>query len=213
MSPTPAARAAFTIADLTALYSGSSDAVYAVDEEQRIVFLNRRAEEILGLTMGEAVGRSCFDVVAGTNYSGACICRADCSTIAAARRGLAMRDYDVLAHPEAAPRRWVNMGITVVNVEGFERPIAVHMARDLSSRREMMPEAEQAGRPAGAANLTARETDVLRMLAAGATVRQIAQHYVVTPATVRNHIENLMGKLGVHSRLQAVARAGELGLL
>ncbi|MCL6640364.1 MAG: LuxR C-terminal-related transcriptional regulator, partial [Candidatus Rokubacteria bacterium] len=35
----------------------------------------------------------------------------------------------------------------------------------------------------------------------------------VSPATVRNHVQNLLGKLGVHSRLQAVAYANRRGLL
>ena len=61
--------------------------------------------------------------------------------------------------------------------------------------------------------LTARELEVLRLLAAGAPNRSIAQQLVVTPETVKKHLSHLFDKLGVVNRTQAVTRARELGLL
>jgi LuxR family maltose regulon positive regulatory protein len=61
--------------------------------------------------------------------------------------------------------------------------------------------------------LTARELEVLGLLAAGAPNRAIAEQLVVTPETVKKHLSHLFDKLGVTNRTQAVARARELGLL
>jgi LuxR family transcriptional regulator, maltose regulon positive regulatory protein len=61
--------------------------------------------------------------------------------------------------------------------------------------------------------LTARELDVLRLLAAGAPNRAIAKELVVTLDTVKRHVSNLFRKLEVANRTQAVARARELELL
>jgi len=61
--------------------------------------------------------------------------------------------------------------------------------------------------------LSARELEVLRLLAAGATNRAIAKQLVVTLDTVKRHVSNLFSKLEVANRTQAVARARELGLL
>jgi LuxR family transcriptional regulator, maltose regulon positive regulatory protein len=61
--------------------------------------------------------------------------------------------------------------------------------------------------------LTARELEVLQLLAAGAPNRTIAQQLVVTQETVKKHLSHLFDKLGVANRTQAVARARELGLL
>jgi LuxR family transcriptional regulator, maltose regulon positive regulatory protein len=61
--------------------------------------------------------------------------------------------------------------------------------------------------------LTARELEVLELLAAGSPNRAIAERLVVTPETVKKHLSHLFGKLGVTNRTQAVARARELGLL
>jgi LuxR family maltose regulon positive regulatory protein len=61
--------------------------------------------------------------------------------------------------------------------------------------------------------LTARELEVLRLLAAGAPNRAIAEQLVVTPETVKKHLSHLFDKLEVANRTQAVTRARELGLL
>ena len=61
--------------------------------------------------------------------------------------------------------------------------------------------------------LTEREIEVLRLLAEGYATEPIAAELVVAVGTVKRHVANILGKLEVHSRLQAVARARDLGLL
>jgi HD-GYP domain-containing protein (c-di-GMP phosphodiesterase class II) len=65
-------------------------------------------------------------------------------------------------------------------------------------------------RPAG---LTAREVDVLRLLAQGLSSRQIAVRLVISPKTARNHIEHIYAKIGVTSRATASLFAMQQGLL
>ena len=61
--------------------------------------------------------------------------------------------------------------------------------------------------------LSERELEVLRMIAEGFSNQEIADRLVVAPSTVKTHINNLYGKLGVNSRVQAVTRARESNLL
>jgi ATP/maltotriose-dependent transcriptional regulator MalT len=61
--------------------------------------------------------------------------------------------------------------------------------------------------------LTARELEVLRLLELGLANRPIADRLVVTVGTVKRHTGNIYGKLGVDSRVQAVLRAKDLGLI
>ena len=61
--------------------------------------------------------------------------------------------------------------------------------------------------------LTARELEVLRMMAAGTSSRDIAARLKISYATVRSHIRSVGGKLGVHSKFEAVVKARELDLL
>jgi LuxR family maltose regulon positive regulatory protein len=61
--------------------------------------------------------------------------------------------------------------------------------------------------------LTAREVEILRLVAAGLKNQAIADHLVISVATVKRHIANIYGKLAVDHRAAAIARARDLGLL
>jgi DNA-binding NarL/FixJ family response regulator len=64
-----------------------------------------------------------------------------------------------------------------------------------------------------APDLTDREREVLSLLAQGHNTRGIATALPISPSTARNHIQNILHKLHVHSRLEAVAYAFEHGLV
>jgi len=60
--------------------------------------------------------------------------------------------------------------------------------------------------------LTDREREILILVARGASNRQIAENLYLTEGTVKNHMSNILGKLGVRDRTQAALKAKELGL-
>jgi DNA-binding NarL/FixJ family response regulator len=63
------------------------------------------------------------------------------------------------------------------------------------------------------ARLTRREKEVLALLAQGADNEMIASTLFISPQTARTHVQNLMSKLGVHSRLEAAAFVTQSGIL
>ena len=65
---------------------------------------------------------------------------------------------------------------------------------------------------ARAPTLTARETEVLRLVAKGLTARQVAERLVLSHRTVENHVQNTLTKLALHNRSQLVRYALEQGL-
>ena len=64
----------------------------------------------------------------------------------------------------------------------------------------------------GAPRLTARETEVLRLVAKGLTAKQVAERLVLSHRTVENHVQNTLTKLALHNRAQLVRYAVEQGL-
>lgn len=68
-------------------------------------------------------------------------------------------------------------------------------------------------RSVGAAALTAREHEVLALLATGLDVRAIAKRMELSVYTVRDHVRAVLAKLGAHSQLEAIVNAAQLGLV
>jgi len=62
-------------------------------------------------------------------------------------------------------------------------------------------------------SLTFREIEVLRLIAEGCSNRQMADRLVLSEGTIKYHVHNILGKFGVASRTQALARARDLGLI
>jgi len=78
-------------------------------------------------------------------------------------------------------------------------------------RRARFPAGD--GARAGDGGLTAREVEVLRLVAEGLTNREIAERLFIAQKTVSVHVSNILGKLDASTRTQAATTARELGLL
>jgi DNA-binding NarL/FixJ family response regulator len=61
--------------------------------------------------------------------------------------------------------------------------------------------------------LTERETEILRLLSGGYSNKEIANSLKVAEGTVKNHVSNILSKLGVRDRTRAVLKALELGIV
>lgn len=72
---------------------------------------------------------------------------------------------------------------------------------------------ERESRPRPLEPLTARELEVLQLLAEGASTAQASDQLGISTATFRAHVQAILRKLGAHSRLEAVAEAARLGLV
>jgi len=91
--------------------------------------------------------------------------------------------------------------------------LAPSVTRRLLAQFAQALPAGQATPPPALSELTARETEVLRLLANGLSNAELAQRLFVSEATVKSHVSSLLRKLGLRDRVQAVVLAYEARLV
>jgi PAS domain S-box-containing protein len=191
----------------------SSEGMFVTDDHQRIVAWSSAAQRLLGFSPEEAVGRTCYQVVMGREPDGHPVCGRNCSVTRNARRLRGTASYEVVAHArDGAAKCLANTVLVIEGPEGAfhvvhllrEAPAAVPVTRRLEAPKGEEPLVE---------TLTRRELEVVRLLAQGATIDEIASDLTISVLTARNHTANIARKLGAHSRLETVLLAMRHGLV
>ncbi len=113
---------------------------------------------------------------------------------------------DIPAEDLAQAVRLVNAGIYQL-----APTVAGKLVGQLGSSRQRRRPGIEVG--AEAPDLTVRELEVLRLIATGATNREIAQELVISEGTVKNHVSSILSRLGLRDRIQAALYAYERGLV
>jgi PAS domain S-box-containing protein len=203
---------------LEQILARAGDGVCAIGPEGRVVLWNRAAEKILGWSAREVIGRPCCDVFVGADEHGNRLCYQGCHVMSLVKLGEPVQHFDMQTRTKAGKPAWLDISILEAPSSGSGGAMAVHLFRDVTATRELLRlvhERLQAPSAPSAETtmLTRRELEILRLMAGGANTRALAERLHVSPATIRNHAQNIFAKLGVHSRLQAVAYATQHRLL
>lgn len=205
----------------------AADGAFIIDQDQRIVYWNQAAQQLLGYSGEEVAGRACCEIVRGRGEHDQTWCRANCPVTAAARAGQTVDSFGICARARSGGARWIDVSILALPIgENGEPPLIVHLFRDATEARQREAFARQvleAVRSLQATSapldgsapdlLTSRELQILAMLARGLGTQSIALSLSISVSTTRNHVQNILQKLHVHSRPAAIAYAYEHGLL
>lgn len=201
------------------IIASTADAALATDESGRIVIWNQAAERLLGYAAEEVLGRPCHDVLCGLDVFGNRFCDESCALQCMMRRHEAVRSFEMDVRRESG--EVVRIAISVMAVPG-PRPsqyTLIHLMRPSEDRPTLstsvagmvpLAAAQSSAEPAHQAqlrSLTHREREVLRVLSDGLSTEDIADTLFISVATVRNHIQNILRKLEVHSKVEAVSLA------
>lgn len=196
----------------------TADGAFVIGADGKIILWNRAAENMLGYTSREAVGRPCCDLFVGYDDSGNRLCYQGCHVMALVRQGDPVQSFDMRTRTKAGRPVWLNLSTLPVANGRTGGSLTVHLFRDVTATKELLGLVQE--RLSGPARtgqtsdpLTRRELEILRLVATGASTKAAADQLHVSPATVRNHVQNILGKLGAHSRLEAVAVATRQRLL
>ena len=205
------------LGSLQAVLGSAGDGVFAIRGDGRIALWNRVAERILGYAAREAMGRRCCEIFAGFDGDGNRLCYEGCHVQSLLRMGEPVQSFDMRTRTRAGRPVWLNVSVLSMHDTDGEK-VAVHLFRDVTATKELLRlvhERLSAAPVHGerAAVLSRREIDVLRLMVEGLNTAAAATRLHVSCSTIRNHAQNIFTKLGVHSRLEAVAYATRHRLL
>jgi PAS domain S-box-containing protein len=205
----------------------SGEAVFAIDSSDRIILWNTKCEEMLGRPARAVLGKHCYDVIGGRDENGNVYCYRSCPVAHQARDMPKdpVHRFQLSMEMGSGARKTVEVSLfaipsyhpalsTVVhvlrdgkrNVSALERDLA----EEADGREPLWPMETKAGQPV---DLTAREKEILRCLAQGMPTAAIGKKLFISPVTVRNHVQNILNKLDVHTKLAAVVFAYQHDLI
>lgn len=135
------------------------------------------------------------------------------------------------AQTKAGAEVWLNLSTVIVPSRNRVLSVLVHMFREVTrdhavlsvvkdlvdmvsadSPDERTPGLREVSNRADCIELTRREREILRLLTTGISTDAMADRLCISKRTVRNHVDHILGKLDVHSRLEAVAYSIKNGL-
>jgi PAS domain S-box-containing protein len=190
----------------------------------RVVFWNKAAEAILGFGSDDVAGRLCYQILHGYDEGRHLICRAKCQLAKLALQSKPVPNYDIRVKTREGESRWLDMSVFTYRMDATNgKKVIVHLFHDLDhkevdervlshladmvNRYQNVPRQNRADRESPPEGLTPRERELLSLLAKGHGTRDIAERLSISMNTVRNHIQNILQKFQVHTRLEAVAFA------
>ena len=201
--------------DLYTLWEQTADGVWVSAPDGRILFWSRAAAALLGYPAADVVGHCCREVFGGCDRHGNRLCGWPCPIKTLVHRGELVQHFEMATRRRTGEPVWLDVSCLAVPGGPAQPPLVVHLFRDVTLTHEIEglvrqqlaqgPGAPREAPVLGQGDLTARERQVVALLRAGASTAAIAAELFISKATVRNHIQHIFGKLGVHTRLAAVA--------
>ncbi len=216
--------------EIKGLVDGTADAAYALDPNGAIIAWNTAASDLFGIDENSAIGRACSELTNGIDECGR-ECSENCAVLKRAANHDPLKSYDIKIKGSAG-EKWCNASVVILDSSAYDQPCTLHIIRpaDVQKRLELLIKdfvvAEtslpavnlqeimtRSNSPTGSADLTTREREILGLLSNGKKTTEIAEKLFISKATANNHIQHILKKLGAHTRLEAIRRAEQAGLL
>lgn len=204
-------------------------AAFATDEKGRIAVWNKGAQEMLGYPASQVLGKSCHEIICGRDVFGNRFCNRPCALAFMAEQHETVRHFELDVRSESGETVTANVSIVVLPGPRAQQYTLVHLLEKVDRHREVsalvhrilteqhaLPATRRAAaeRPSPQSpSLTSREIQILGLLAEGTSTKAIAETLFISVTTTRNHVQNILRKLDVHSKLEAVSLALRTHLL
>ncbi|HKD11197.1 MAG TPA: LuxR C-terminal-related transcriptional regulator, partial [Thermoanaerobaculia bacterium] len=183
----------------------------------RIILWNKACEKLVGKPAKAVLGKPCYDVMCGRDANGNLYCHRSCAVAyqARERKEDPVRRFELKVATGNGKARLVSSSLFAVPSYHPALTTVVHVLRPVADAAASASAAEAPAEPltpmtngeGETVALTPREKEILRSLAQGMPTQAISKKFFIASVTVRNHIQNILQKLGVHSKLEAVVLA------
>lgn len=196
------------------------------DAANRVVAWNRAARQLLGFESEQkALGRAIHEFLQTRDAFGNALPESGAPFFEMVSQGEPVNSFEVSARKASGERVWVTVSVVVILGPRAEQHEIVYLMRPVLRRRRADEAIERlladqadgkrgaGSRTDGGPELTRRQLEVLRLVADGLDNREIAKTLGVSVNTVRSHMQGLLETLGVHSQVEAVAKAFRRNLL
>jgi len=201
------------------ILNSTGDPAFAVDRMGMIRAWNPAAENVFGYSATAVEGRPCWEVLCGCDAACNDYCGESCPLRKMAYSSKSVNSTRILFRLASKETRPFLVS-TLMLYNGPGEVLMAHLCRpDIvvqesvsagpRSKASAVPLSNNRQRGA----LTQRQVEVLSLLAAGKSTRDIAALMCISIHTARNHISQILFKLHVHSRVEAVALAQRLGVI
>lgn len=188
----------------------AASGVFVVGSDGAVVMWNPTAERIMGYSARAAIGRLSCELFAG-EADGRPLCYRGCHGTAPVRVDKILHNFEVHVRTKAGKPIWLTVSALGIPSRGGRGRLTIHLMRNVTAEKKLLGLVEErllapASLPEARA-LTRREREILQSLSSGLSTKVVAERLHVSRATVRNHVQSILEKLGAHSRLEAVAYA------
>ena len=213
-----------TSRELYELLAPVRDGFFVTDSGGSIRFWGPPSERCFGWSRDEIQGKRCWEALRCSGGPGEQTCGPHCELISKAvalcpgpSRYVKLRNRD--------KAKWCSESTFGTVIDDHEEPMVVHICHDVDRAKRLSDLAEECisrmqqivalSQPGSTETvaLTSREVQVLAFCAKGRSSRQIATELGIAVTTVRNHVQNILEKLQCHTRVEAIFRARDSGLL
>jgi PAS domain S-box-containing protein len=215
--------------ELFELLEHTANAAYTVTIDGEICSWNHAAEELLGYTAGEVIGRNIDDVLKARDTMGTAALRGGDEAPTRSWNDFAggIPNFDLEVKTRDSETIWVNVSTIVFNNTRTGRQLFARLMHDVTDRhrneellsrmvevaRQVVQIAEGSSSHAPVTPLSDQERRILNLFAEGNDPSTIAAKLNISSQTLRNHLHHINRKLRTHNRLEAVTHAKRRGLI
>lgn len=211
--PHPEEQEGETPSRLSSVLGEAQQLLFVVDQEGTVLEASLTTAALFGRQPTGLIGRKCFELMRGRTRDASFACSPACPWLTMARTGGPPGPIHVTMFPGApsASEATSEFRLTHVPLMGLDEPVVVHLLEDVGKQTRhgrvgARLDSLQTRDRSVIEPLTAREFDVLCLIAEGFNSAQIAAQLGGKATTVRTHTARIFGKLGARNRADALMR-------